>query len=147
VALSALVACRGGALGERAAGLPLEFGDLSSDLITRASRVISQPSQQLLGVLGATLGITINTVIVLVLAAFLLLGGESVAMGLAGWLPRDWRQRVTGTLLEHTFRGYFAGQVLLALILSSGQILVFTLLKIPTACCLRSRSGSPPLIS
>ncbi|QEY33518.1 AI-2E family transporter [Synechococcus sp. RSCCF101] len=111
-------------------GLPTEFGDLSSDLITRTSRVISQLSQQLLSVLGATLGVTINTVIVLVLAVFLLLGGESIAAGLAGWLPPPWRERVTGTL-ERTFRGYFAGQVLLALILSLGQILVFTLLRIP----------------
>ena len=45
-------------------------------------------------------------------------------------MPERWRQRVTGTL-ERTFRGYFAGQVLLALILSGGQLLVFTLLDIP----------------
>ena len=35
------------------------------------------------------------------------------------------------TTLERTFRGYFAGQVVLALILSGGQLLVFTALNIP----------------
>ena len=35
------------------------------------------------------------------------------------------------TTITRTFRGYFAGQVVLALILSAGQIAVFTLLKIP----------------
>ncbi len=35
------------------------------------------------------------------------------------------------TTLERTFRGYFAGKVVLALILSGGQLLVFTALKIP----------------
>ena len=111
-------------------GLPSEFGDLSSDVLTSASRLASQLSQRLLGILGATLGITINTVIVLVLAVFFLLGGESITAGLVRWLPLEWRQLVV-TTLTRTFRGYFAGQVLLALILSVGQIAVFTLLKIP----------------
>ena len=111
-------------------GLPSEFGELSSDVLTSASRLASQLSQRLLGILGATLGITINTVIVLVLAVFFLLGGESITAGLVRWLPLEWRQLVV-TTLTRTFRGYFAGQVLLALILSVGQIAVFTLLKIP----------------
>ena len=111
-------------------GLPSEFGDLSSDVLTSASRLASQLSQRLLGILGATLGITINTVIVLVLAVFFLLGGESITAGLVRWLPLEWRQLVV-TTVTRTFRGYFAGQVLLALILSVGQIAVFTLLKIP----------------
>ncbi len=113
-----------------ARGLPSEFGDLSSDVLTRASRLASQFSQQLLSILGATLGTTINTVIVLVLAVFFLLGGESITAGLVRWLPQEWRQLVV-TTITRTFRGYFAGQVVLALILSAGQIAVFTLLKIP----------------
>jgi predicted PurR-regulated permease PerM len=67
---------------------------------------------------------------VLVLAVFLLLGGESISAGLARWIPHDWRSLVV-TSLNRTFRGYFAGQVLLALILSSLQIGVFTVLQIP----------------
>ena len=111
-------------------GLPSDFGDLSTDLLTRVSSVASQLSQRLLGILGATLGTTINTLIVLVLAVFFLLGGESITAGLVRWLPDDWRELVTSTLVR-TFRGYFAGQVLLAVILALGQILVFTLLQIP----------------
>jgi predicted PurR-regulated permease PerM len=113
-----------------ARGLPSEFGDLSSDVLTRASRLASQFSQQLLSLLGATLGTTINTVIVLVLSVFFLLGGESITAGLVRWLPQEWRELVVVTITR-TFRGYFAGQVVLALILSAGQIAVFTLLKIP----------------
>lgn len=111
-------------------GLPTDFGDISSTLITRTSQVASQISQRLLGLLGATVGITVNTLIVLVLAVFLLLGGETITAGLAQWLPPGIRPLVVGTL-SRTFRGYFAGQVLLALILSGAQILVFTLLGIP----------------
>lgn len=111
-------------------GLPSDFGDLSSDLLTRISRVASQLSQRLLGILGATLGTTINIVIVLVLAVFFLLGGESITAGLARWLPASWRNLVVSTITR-TFRGYFAGQVLLALILSLGQMVVFTVLGIP----------------
>jgi predicted PurR-regulated permease PerM len=111
-------------------GLPTEIGDLSSSLLTRASQVASQVSQRLLGLLGATVGITVNTVIVLVLAIFLLLGGESIVAGLARWLPDQWRGLILSTL-GRTFRGYFAGQVLLALILSGAQMVVFTLLGIP----------------
>ena len=110
--------------------LPANFADLSSDLVSRISLVATQLSQRLLGLLGATVGITINLVIVLVLAVFLLLGADPITAGLAQWLPERWRERVTGTL-ERTFRGYFAGQVLLALILCAGQLLVFTLLEIP----------------
>ncbi|MFM9103728.1 MAG: AI-2E family transporter, partial [Cyanobium sp.] len=111
-------------------GLPSDFGDLSSELITRTSKIATQLSQRLLGLLGATLGLTVNVVIVLVLSVFLLLGGERIAAGLAAWLPLGVRGLVTSTLYR-TFRGYFGGQVLLALILSVLQMLVFTLLGIP----------------
>ncbi len=111
-------------------GLPTDFGGLSSDLISRTSKLASQLSQQVLGILGATVSITVNTVIVLVLAVFLLLGGEGIAKGLAEWLPSGTRALVLSTL-DRTFRGYFAGQVVLALILSGAQSLVFTLLGIP----------------
>ena len=113
-----------------AKGLPTDFGDLSSELISRTSKLASQLSQQLLGLLGATVGLTVNTVIVLVLTVFLLLGGERIAEGLAEWLPPGVRGLVTNTLFR-TFRGYFGGQVVLALILTSLQMLVFTLLGIP----------------
>lgn len=111
-------------------GIPTEFGNLSSELLTRFSKLASQLSQRLLGLLGATVGLTVNTVIVLVLAVFLLLGGEPISAGLAQWLPTSIRSLVVDTL-SRTFRGYFAGQVVLAIILSSLQIVVFTLLAIP----------------
>ena len=111
-------------------GVPAQFTDLSSTLLTRASQLASQLSQRLLGLLGATVGLTVNTVIVAVLAVFLLLGGEGIVAGLGRWLPEGLRALVLGTLAR-TFRGYFAGQVLLALILSALQIVVFTLLGIP----------------
>ena len=114
----------------QAKGLPTDFGDLSSELITRTSKIASQISQQLLSLLGATVGLTVNTVIVLVLMVFLLIGGERIASGLAEWLSPGVRGLVTGTLFR-TFRGYFGGQVVLALILSGLQMLVFTLLGIP----------------
>jgi predicted PurR-regulated permease PerM len=113
-----------------ARGLPGDFGDLSSELLTRTSQLARQFSQQLLSLLGLTVGLTVNTVIVLVLAVFLLLGGEGISAGLAQWLPPRVRSLVV-TTLNRTFRGYFAGQVLLALILSVAQIGVFTLLGIP----------------
>jgi predicted PurR-regulated permease PerM len=111
-------------------GIPTNFGDLSSELLSRTSKLATQLSQRLLGILGATVGITVNTVIVLVLSVFLLLGGERIALGLAEWLPPEVRPLVTGTL-NRTFRGYFGGQVVLALILSGAQMVVFTLLGIP----------------
>lgn len=111
-------------------GWPTDFSTLTDDLLARSSRLARSFSQQLLSLLSATLGLTVNTVIVLVLAVFLLLGGESISAGLARWIPHDWRSLVV-TSLNRTFRGYFAGQVLLALILSSLQIGVFTVLQIP----------------
>ena len=111
-------------------GLPTEFTDLSSTLLARASQLASQLSQRILGLLGATVGLTVNTVIVVVLAVFLLLGGAPIVAGLARWLPDNVREVVLSTV-GRTFRGYFAGQVLLALILSVLQILVFTVLGIP----------------
>lgn len=111
-------------------GWPTDFSTLTDDLLARSSRLARSFSQQLLSLLSATLGLTVNTVIVLVLAVFMLLGGESISAGLARWIPHDWRSLVV-TSLNRTFRGYFAGQVLLALILSSLQIGVFTVLQIP----------------
>ena len=111
-------------------GWPTDFSTLTDDLLARSSRLARSFSQQLLSLLTATLGLTVNTAIVLVLAVFMLLGGESISAGLARWSPHDWRSLVV-TSLNRTFRGYFAGQVLLALILSSLQIGVFTVLQIP----------------
>jgi predicted PurR-regulated permease PerM len=111
-----------------AKGLPTDFGNLSSEVITRTSKLASQLSQELLSLLGATVGLTVNTVIVLVLTV--LIGGERIAQGLAEWLPPGVRSLVTSTLFR-TFRGYFGGQVVLALILTSLQMVVFTLLGIP----------------
>ena len=111
-------------------GLPADFADPSSDLVSQISRVATELSRRLLGILGATVGTTINVVIVLVLAVFLLLGADSITSGLVQWLPERWRALVASTL-ERTFRGYFAGQVVLALILTGGQLLVFSVLEIP----------------
>jgi len=111
-------------------GLPTDFGDISSELLSRTSQLASRLSQQLLGLLGATVSLTVNTLIVVVLAVFLLLGGERISQGLLQWLPPSVRSLV-GQTLNRTFRGYFAGQVLLALILSGAQIVVFTVLAIP----------------
>jgi predicted PurR-regulated permease PerM len=111
-------------------GIPADFGDPSSALLTRSTQLASQLSQRLLGLLGTTVTLTINTLIVLVLAIFLLLGGESISAGLARWLPDSWRDLVL-TTANRTFRGYFGGQAILALILSAAQIVVFTLLGIP----------------
>jgi predicted PurR-regulated permease PerM len=61
---------------------------------------------------------------------FLLIGGERISLGLAEWLPDAVRPLIV-TTLGRTFRGYFAGQVALALILSTAQMVVFTLLRIP----------------
>ena len=113
-----------------ARGLPADFGDLSSELLSRSTKLATQLSQQLLSLLGATLNLTINSVIVVVLAVFLLIGGEPIGRGLGRWLPESWRDLVLTTVYR-TFRGYFAGQVVLALILSVAQIVVFTLLGIP----------------
>ena len=124
-------------------GLPADFGDLSSALLTRSTQFASQLSQKLLALLGATLTLTINSVIVLVLAVFLLLGGESISRGLARWLPASWREMVLGTV-NRTFRGYFGGQVMLALILSAPRSWCSPCWAFPMGCSLRSRSGSPP---
>ena len=97
--------------------------------MTRISRVASQLSQRLLGILGVTFGTTINTVIVLVLAVFFLLGRVNHGRA-CPLVAGPWRDLVVSTI-NRTFRGYFAGQVLLALILSMGQIVVFTVLGIP----------------
>ena len=111
-------------------GIPTDLSPLTDDLLSRTTRLARSLSQQLLGLLSTTLGLTVNSIIVLVLAVFLLLGGETISKGLARWIPDDWRELVVGSL-NRTFRGYFAGQVLLALILSSLQVVVFTLLQIP----------------
>ena len=63
------------------------------------SRLATQLSQRLLGLLGATVGTTINVVIVLVLAVFLLLGADPIVDGLARWLPDRWRDLVQTCLL------------------------------------------------
>ncbi|BEV35260.1 hypothetical protein CREGCYN_00720 [Synechococcus sp. M16CYN] len=63
-------------------GLPTDFVGFSSDLATQVGWVATQLSQRLLGILGATVSIAIDMVIVLALAVFLLLGAEPITADL-----------------------------------------------------------------
>ena len=85
-------------------GIPTDLSPLTDDLLARSTRLARSLSQQLLGLLSATLGLTVNSIIVLVLAVFLLLGGETISAGLARWVPADWRElvvsRVGGAVVE-----------------------------------------------
>ena len=110
-------------------GLPADFADPSSNLVSQISRVATEFSRRLLGILGTKVGTTINVVIVLMSTVFLLLGADSITSGLVQWLPERWRALVA-SIVERTFRGYLSGQVVLALILTGGQVLVFTVLEI-----------------
>lgn len=110
--------------------LSLNVESLVGEAIKRLSVALEAVGSQALNVLFVTLTGAINSIIVLILTIFLLIGGESFRDGLLGWLPTPWRDRLPA-YLGKSFRGYFISRALLSGVSSLVRTLLFAVLGVP----------------
>lgn len=103
-------------------------------LATRVSQQVESQSQELAKqVVGFALGTVsgvIDTILVIVMAFYMLLYGDQLWSGLMGLLPDRMAQALTRSLREN-FHNFFLSQFVLALFMTVTLIPVFWLLKVP----------------
>ena len=83
-----------------------------------------------LDLLRGTLDGVFNTLIILILTIFLLLGGEQFWSGIFSWLPEPWNHKIPAYTQE-SFQEFFTIRLILAAISSVARFVVFLFLGIP----------------
>ncbi len=116
-----------------------------TQLSERLTNVLQTLSTQLLSFVLGTINSILNILFVLVLTVFLVLYGEQIWEGIFSWIPAPWNLKLR-TIIRQTFETYFAGQTILAGILSLAQIFVFVILKVDYALLFGVAIGLTTLI-
>ena len=116
-----------------------------TQLSERLTNVLQTLSTQLLSFVLGTINSILNILFVLVLTVFLVLYGEQIWEGILSWIPSPWNLKLK-TIIRQTFETYFAGQTILAGILSLAQIFVFVILKVDYALLFGVAIGLTTLI-
>ncbi len=116
-----------------------------TQLSERLTNVLQTLSTQLLSFVLGTINSILNILFVLVLTVFLVLYGEQIWEGIFSWIPSPWNLKLR-TIIRQTFETYFAGQTILAGILSLAQIFVFVILKVDYALLFGVAIGLTTLI-
>ena len=116
-----------------------------TQLSERLTNVLQTLSTQLLSFVLGTINSILNILFVLVITVFLVLYGEQIWEGILSWIPAPWNLKLR-TIIRQTFETYFAGQTILAGILSLAQIFVFVILKVDYALLFGVAIGLTTLI-
>ncbi|MEM8780884.1 MAG: AI-2E family transporter, partial [Cyanobacteria bacterium P01_G01_bin.49] len=111
----------------------------------KLSTILRSLGNQVLGIVGGTIGTIVNILIILVLTVFLVLTGEDIWTGIFSWFPQPWDVKIRESLRK-TFENYFATQAILAGILSVAQTIVFLILQVPYAVLFGVTIGVTTLI-
>ncbi|MCG5056624.1 MAG: AI-2E family transporter [Limnoraphis sp. WC205] len=110
--------------------LPMDISDLTTQITSQLSRAIKSLSAEIIDLTLNTINSALNLIVTVVLTFLLVLNGEKLWNGILSWLPSEWNSQIQLTV-QQTFRGYYAGQAILALIFSIALSVAFLILKIP----------------
>jgi predicted PurR-regulated permease PerM len=113
-----------------AQGLPVDVSNLVAEPVQKITNEIQSLARQSISFVLSTLGSIINILITLVLAIFLILGGENFWNGIFDWLPAK-RGRLLQESIAQSLQNYFAGQGILAILLSVVLSIIFTIMQVP----------------
>ncbi len=125
--------------------LDLDFSQFISQAIEKVTSLLNSVGNQLFNVVGITISSIFNGLIILVLTVFLVLTGEQVWEGILSWIPVPFNDRLRESI-RITFKRYFATQAMLAGILSTAQIIVFSVLQVPYSVLFAVTIGLTTLI-
>ncbi len=109
---------------------PLDLDNLADDTLGRLSSQLKTLSSKLVSLVVSTVGGLFNSILIGILTVLLVIFGGQVVDGLFSWIPKHWRQPLQRSL-QGTFQSYFAGQGILALILSGALTIAFLVLDVP----------------
>ncbi|KYC43525.1 hypothetical protein WA1_10710 [Scytonema hofmannii PCC 7110] len=110
--------------------LPIDISGIAGQLTGQLTGAMQSFTKQIINVTLDTINSALNLVLTLVLTIFLVLYGKSLWEGLLSWLPPDWYKQIQLSL-KQSFQNYFAGQAIIATILSAIMVLAFLALQVP----------------
>lgn len=110
--------------------LPIDIRGITGQVTGQLTGAMQSFTTQIINVTLDTINSALNLVLTLVLTIFLVLYGKSLWEGILGWLPEDWNNQIQLSL-KQSFQSYFAGQAIIAIILSAIMILAFLALQVP----------------
>ena len=125
--------------------LPLDFKSFSDRLNTQIESQVQVLATQFLGLALGTLSGLIDTVLVIVLAFYMLLYGGSLWQSLIGLLPPQIGVPFSQSL-RLNFHNFFISQILLALFMFGTLIPIFLILRVPFALLFALLIGVSQLI-
>ncbi|EAW36455.1 AI-2E family transporter [Lyngbya sp. PCC 8106] len=110
--------------------LPMDISDLTAQISGQLSRTLKSLTAEIIDLTLNTINSALNLIVTVVLTILLVLNGEKLWDGLISWLPGEWSEQIQLTI-QQSFRGYYSGQAILALILSIALSFAFLIFQIP----------------
>lgn len=109
---------------------PVDFDQITVEAINQISIALQSGTSQVINITLSTIDSILNLLVTTVLSIMLVINGEKLWNGLLSWFSSEWQIRIRN-YLKSSFRGYFSGQAILALILAAALSTAFILLDIP----------------
>ncbi len=125
--------------------LPIDLSSALSQIVDRLTSSLRSLTRQVVNLLFNTIGSIVNVFLTVVFAVFLTLRGQSLWLGVLGWLPTAWNEQVREYLPDN-FERYIVGQATLAAILASVQTVVLFILGVPLALLFGFTIGAGSLV-
>jgi predicted PurR-regulated permease PerM len=110
--------------------ITLNLQEVSTRLIGQIEKQLEPVTKQALGLAIGTVNSLINSILVLVLAFYMLLDGDRFWRGLVSLLPRKMQQPLSQSL-QQNFHNFFVSQLVLAVVMVVVLLPVFIVLKVP----------------
>jgi predicted PurR-regulated permease PerM len=129
----------------KARNLSIDLGGVSSRISTQIESQLQTLATQAVGLALGTLGGLIDTVLVLVLAFYILLYGDRLWQGLINLLPPQIGIPL-GESLRLNFQNFFISQILLAILMTLALIPTFVWMQVPFALLFAILIGVAELI-
>lgn len=110
--------------------LPIDLSEITTQITSQFSAALQSLTNQTIALTLGTINSTFNLLTTLILTIFLVFTGQALWQGLLSWFPTVWSQLIQ-TSLRQSFQSYFAGQAVMATILSLLLTSTFWVLQIP----------------
>lgn len=129
----------------RSRNLPVDFNRVSSQLTTQLESQLQTLATQALGLALGTLSSLVDSILVLVLAFYMLLYGDRLWRGLINLMPPQYGIPFSVSL-RLNFQNFFISQLILAVFMTAVLIPVFVWLQVPFALLFALVIGAAELI-
>jgi predicted PurR-regulated permease PerM len=108
----------------------IDINSILLDINKQLLETFKSLGSKLIDLIAVTIGGLFNTILILVLTIFLLLGGDKFWQGLFSYIPEPWHEKIP-RYTKKTFKDYFLARLTLVLISSSARWILLLLTGVP----------------